>query len=331
MKTFCPVIYLGDWTTPVLGVYLFSQIPTLICRLKMKGSVMKSASRFFVGNVLALSLLSVVGCATLLMLPDEVSEDHYRSQSGDQSAQIKSKMAMMNPGAKLTARESKEVGILPVVYIYDTTNTLKKNEEVYYTSIFNNSTGSWIRPFAVSASNAIRDELTTRGFKPFIYANSDLVSLGMEDINALLGDLTGTTFKAVAYNGDSRETNYAMTDVTQFRRAIVGKVDGVAFMKIKADWEPSSANTLNGDIVLNTGLKLGYEIVLCGADSGCTTAATSYDKGLMSNLFMPNRNTINDTGLDKNYELLRDLHEAQLKQIVKIAFERFDQQGTFKD
>lgn len=282
--------------------------------------------------IATLSLSFSTGCATLLMLPDELSEEHYKTQAGDLTQQVKSKQNLTNPGAKVIASGSKEIGILPVVYSYDTTNTLKKDEEAYYVSIFNNSSGSWIRPFAILANNAIRDELKSRGFKPLIYANSDLTHFGMKDVNTVLSsELLGTQWRAVAYNGDSAETNYAMTDVTKFRTAIVNNIQGVAFMKIRADWEPTTANRLNGDIVLNTTLKMGYEITLCGANSGCTTVAVPFDKGIVSNLFMPNRNTIEESGLDKNYELLRSLHGEQLKQIVKLAFDKMDAAGTFKE
>jgi len=101
-------------------------------------------------------------------------------------------------------------------------------------------------------------------------------------------------------------------------------------MKIRADWEPTTANRLNGDIVLNTTLKLGYEITLCGSDSGCTTVSVPFDKGIGSNLFMPNRNTIEESGRDKNYTFLHTLHGEQLSKIVKLAFEKMDAAGTFK-
>jgi hypothetical protein len=112
---------------------------------------------------------------------------------------------------------------------------------------------------------------------------------------------------------------------------MVNNIQGVAFMKIKADWEPTSANRLNSDIVLNTTLKLGYEITLCGSNSGCTTVTVPFDKGISSNVFMPNRNSIDDSGRDKNYTLLHELHGQQLSQIVKLAFEKMDAAGTFKD
>lgn len=288
-------------------------------------------SRGLLNMKLGFSLVLLGGCASLLMLPDAVTEDHYRAQAGDLGPQIQSKMKAGIPGGRVSFEgSSREVGILPVVYVYDTTNTLKPNEEIYYTSIFNNS-GTWIRPFAVSASNAIRDELKARGLSPFIYANSDLEKLGMKDVNEVLrGELVGTPWRAVAYNGDSYETNYAMTDITRFRSAIVGDTQAVMFMKIKADWEPSSANTMNGDIVLNTAVKLGYEIVLCGAKSGCTSLSTPFENGLTTNLFMPNRNTIDKSGRDKNYDFLRDVHAEQLGQIVKAAFAKMDAQGAFK-
>lgn len=122
-----------------------------------------------------------------------------------------------------------------------------------------------------------------------------------------------------------------MTDVTKFRTAMVNNIQGVAYMKIRADWEPISANRLNSDIVLNTTLKLGYEITLCGSNSGCTTVAVPFDKGIGSNVFMPIRNSIDDSGRDKNYTLLLDLHGQQLSQIVKLAFDKMDAAGTFKE
>lgn len=291
-------------------------------------SAYKTFGKFFLSVFLPFLLTA---CSALLMLPDELSEAHYRESAGDISTQVKTKMIATNPGVRVGAGEGREVGILPVVYIYDTSNTLKKGEEAYYTSIFNNSSGSWIRPFAVDASNAIRDELTARGFKPFIYSNSDLQTLGMKSAMDLMPrELMGTQFRAIAYNGDSAETNYAMTDVTQFRNAIVNDIQAVAFMKIHADWEPSSANRLNGDIVLNTGLKFGYEIVICGANSGCGSVSTPFTQGIGTNVFMPNRNTIDDDGLDKNYEIIRSIHGDQLRKVVKMAFEKFASQGMFK-
>lgn len=211
---------------------------------------MNIQKNWFLSAVTILCVGFTAGCATLLMLPDELTEDHYKSQAGDITEQVKAKQNHITPGAKVIASGSKAIGILPVVYVYDTTNTLKENEEAYYTSIFNNSSGSWIRPFAISASNAIRDELKARGFSPFIYANSDLTQLGMKDVNTLLSsEIIGTPYRAVAYNGDSADTNYAMTDITKFRTAMVNNIQGVAYMKIRADWEPTSANRLNSDIV----------------------------------------------------------------------------------
>lgn len=293
---------------------------------------MNIRKNWLLSAITVLSLSLTVGCASLLMLPDELSEQHYRTQAGDITQQVKTKQNQTSPGTKVIASGSKEIGILPVVYVYDTTNTLKKDEEAYYTSVFNNSSGSWMRPFAVAASNAIKDELKARGFSPFIYANSDLKHFGMKDVNTVLSsEIIGTQFKAVAYNGDSAETNYAMTDVTKFRTAMVNNIQGVAFMKIRADWEPTSANRLNSDIVLNTTLKLGYEITLCGSNSGCTTVTVPFDKGIGSNVFMPIRNSIDDSGRDKNYTLLLELHGQQLGQIVKLAFEKMDAAGTFKE
>lgn len=282
-------------------------------------------------RIVFITLLGLLfsGCATLLMLPDELSEEHYRNQAGNINSQVKEKINIVNPYAKLGAVHG-EVGILPILYIYDTTNTLKKNEEAYYTSVFNNSSGSWIRPFAVIANTAIQDELKDRGYKSFIYANSDLKQLGMQQASSLIPDNL-SAYKAIAYNGDSRETNYAMSDVTQFRRAILNDMQGVAFMKIQADWEPSSANRLNGDIVLNTAIQMGAEIVLCGAKSGCITAQIPFAKGIQANLFMPNRNTIDQEGLDKNYDIIKSIHGDQIREIVKVAFQKFDTLGTFKD
>ncbi|MBX3016611.1 MAG: hypothetical protein KF767_01880 [Bdellovibrionaceae bacterium] len=292
---------------------------------------MMSSGLFLRFQLSLLAVAGLAGCATLLMLPDAVNEDHYRAQAGDLRPQIDAKMKVISSGGRVTATGGKQIGILPVVYIYDATNTLKPNEEAYYVSIFNNGSGSWVRPFAVSASNAIRDELKARGFEPFIYANSDFEKLGMKQVNEVVDkEIFGTQFRAVAYNGDSDETNYAMTDITRFRNAIVSDVEGVMFMKIKADWEPSSANTMNGDIVMNTGVKLGYEIVLCGRDSGCTSLQTPFENGLGTNLFMPNRNTIDREGRDKNYDFLRSLHGDQLALIVKSAFRKMDAQGAFK-
>ncbi|KHD89345.1 MAG: hypothetical protein OM95_04255 [Bdellovibrio sp. ArHS] len=289
--------------------------------------LLKSSAR----SVLIVFLGSMVGCATLLMLPDELSEQHYKAAAGDIKPQIRAKMTVNNQFAKMPPSGNKEVGILPVVYFYDTTNTLKKNEEAYYTSIFNNSSGSWIRPFAKEASVAISEELSARGFKSFIYSNSDLEKLGMQSANLLMPkEIFGTGYRAIAYNGESEDTNLAMTDLTQFRSAIVGDMSGVVFMKIQADWEPTTANRLNGDIVLNTTIQLGYEMVFCGANSGCVTAQVPFNKGLTSNLFMPNRNTINENGLDKNYELIRSLHGDQLRAIIKATFEKMDSLGTFK-
>ena len=276
--------------------------------------------------------LSAVGCASLLMLPDEVTEEQYRTRAGDITPQLKTKSNVTNQFVKINAVPSKKVGILPIYYIYDTTNTLKNNEEAYYTSIFNNSSGSWIRPFAILANNAIRDELKARGFEPFLYANSDLKALGMKQAgdSAVMGKLFGTSYKAIAYNGDSSETNYVETDETKFRNAIVNDVAAVAYMKIHADWEPTTANTLNGDVVLNTDLKFGYDIVLCGANSGCVSISTPFEKGITASVFMPNRNTINEEGRDKNYEILKSIHGDQLKKVVKNAFAKLEAYGAFK-
>lgn len=293
--------------------------------MKLKKNILKAVAY-------ASLCLSTVGCASLLMLPDEVTEAEYRARAGDITPQLKTKNNINNQFVKIKPVPSKSVGILPIYYVYDTTNTLKKDEEVYYTSIFNNSSGSWMRPFAVAANNAIRDELKARGFEPFNYANSDLKALGMKQAgdSAVMGKLFGTTYKAIAYNGDSAETNYVETDMTKFRNAIVNDVAAVAYMKIHADWEPTTANRLNGDIVLNTDLKFGYELVLCGANSGCVTFSTPFEKGITASMFMPNRNTIDEDGLYKNYDILKSIHGDQIKKIVKTSFEKLDAYGAFK-
>ncbi len=87
---------------------------------------------------------------------------------------------------------------------------------------------------------------------------------------------------------------------------------------------------MNGDIVLNTTLKFGYEIVVCGPVAGCSTVAVPYSKGIVSNVFMPNRNTIDDEGMEKNWALIKNIHGGQLKHVISEAFKTFDQQGMFK-
>lgn len=268
----------------------------------------------------------LTSCATLLMLPDELPESHYRSMAGDIGPQIKSK-ATFSPGGKLPGEKeglTKKVMVLPIVYIYDTNNTLKENEEAYYTSIFNNSSGSWLRPFALSANNTIRDILKSKGYEPTLFGNADLQRMGATPVFNHMGKLANTQYKAVAYNAESQDTNLAVTNFYDFRKFIGDKNQGVVFMKIIADWEPSSANRLNSDIVLNTTVTFGYEFVLCGVDNGCSTVSVPFEKGITTNLFMPNRNSIDDAGRDKNYTLLSELHNAQLALVIKHAFEKIE-------
>lgn len=271
-------------------------------------------------------------CATLLMLPDELTEEHYRAQAGDIKPQVDAKMEAFPgatfPGSK--ASYTKTVSLLPFVYLYDTTNTLKDNEEAYYTSKFNNGSGSWIRPFAQEATKLVREQLKARGYEAVNYGNAVFESKKVEQIEPQIAKLTnGSHFKGVAYNADNSETNYAVTNFYDFRKFIDKNEQAIIYMMIRADWEPSSANRLNDDIVLNTSIKLGYEFVVCAADSGCTTIKTPYEKGISTNLFMPNRNTIDRDGLNKNYEIIKSIHGEQLKIIVEAIFKKLDAMGTF--
>jgi hypothetical protein len=281
-------------------------------------------------SIAATIALLTTSCAVLLNLPDELSEDHYRQSAGDISAQNKKNM-QSSPGALLVKENEgliKKMAMLPVVYVYDTTNTLKKNEEAYYTSKFN---GYWMRAFAVLANNYIYDEFKARGIDIILLRSQYLKEMGARDINQQIDHFNkNQTFHAVAFNAESDETNLAETDFYKFRKYINTSEEAVAYMLIQADWEPSSANRLNGDIVLNTTLKFGYEIVVCGPVSGCSSVTVPYSKGIVSNVFMPNRNTIDKDGMDKNWALIKEIHGAQLKTVISEAFKVFDKQGMFK-
>lgn len=289
----------------------------------------KSVLKFTVGALLATSL---TGCAALLMLPDELSEDHYKSISKVEQKQVVSKMQYF-PGGKLSAPaagQKKMLRFMPFVYTYDAENTLKKDEEAYYVSIFNNTKGSWYYQMLTRAHESVAAQLEKRGYDYAVFSNKDLKSLGAQEVTRSLpmGRPDGIPSRGIAINAESDETHLAIMETNKFSNLKSESEQGVVYMQIDADWEPTSANRLNGDIVLNTTIKMGFKLSICG-DTGCSTALIPFKNGVVAQLFMPNRNTIDEDGLGKNYNLVKDLHEAQLDLMIAEAFKRFDQSGVF--
>lgn len=287
----------------------------------------------FLLSITILSLSLITGCATLLMLPDELTEEHYTSISQIDSKQISTKMKVF-PGGKAQAPKdgiAKSVRLLPIVYKYDTYNTLKENEEAYYVSIFNNSTGSWIKPFTENIQETLGAQLKKRGYDFVLLTNDDLKTLGAKDINSLIDGADrskGNLTKGVALNAENRSTNLALVDRSKFGVLVTEEEQAVIYVELDVDWEPSSANRLNKDIVLNTALIIGYKLVACGSN-GCSTIEIPFKDGVRVGLFMPNRNTINEDGLDKNYALIKKLHKAQLDKIIEESFAKLDQMSFF--
>ncbi|AGH94475.1 hypothetical protein [Pseudobdellovibrio exovorus] len=289
----------------------------------------KSVLKYTVGAIIAASL---TGCSALLMLPDELSEDHYKSISKIDQKQVASKMQYF-PGGKLSppaAGQKKMLRFMPFVYTYDATNTLKKDEEAYYVSIFNNSSGSWYQQLLMRAHESVAAQLEKRGYDYAVFSNNTLKNQGAQEVTRSLpmDRKDGLPNRGIAINAESNESNLAIMETSKYSNLKAEGEQGVVYMQIDADWEPESANRLNGDIVLNTTVKIGFKLSICG-DTGCSTAVIPFKNGVTAALFMPNRNTIDDDGLDKNYALIRDLHEAQLDVIIAEAFKRFDQAGVF--
>lgn len=275
----------------------------------------------------------ITGCATLLMLPDEQTEDHYTKISQIDNKQIVSKMKAF-PGGKAAIPKSgakKSIRMLPIVYKYDVYNTLKDNEEAYYVSIFDNSSGSWIRPFTENLQEAIGALLEKRGYDYSLISNQTLKNLGAKEIQTLIDPADrskGNITKAVALNAEDSGTNLAIVDRAKFNQFQDDENQGLMYVELDVDWEPSSANRLNGDIVLNTALLIGYKLVACGSNS-CSSIEIPYKNGLNTALFMPNRNTIDQDGRDKNYNLIKKLHGEQLNKILEESFKQLDKMNYF--
>lgn len=279
----------------------------------------------FLVPIVAATLLT--SCASLLMLPDEQTEAFYEKNAGITKDQITKNMTA-STGAKITVADKGNVRIMPIIYAYTTYNSLKQNEEVYYTSRLTNH--AWFRDFMLTAHKAVLQELKTRGIDASYY-NSGLEGLsGGKDIERVYRtgeSRRGTPLQIAAFN-ENPETNYGFVDKPRLRSHIGETDKGVVLVEFDVDWIPSSANTMNGDIVLNTALVMGFDLTICGAD-GCSNVNVPFSKGIRASLFMPNKNTIDDDGLSKNFALLKKLHGEHIKQIVAAAFERFDAQGVF--
>lgn len=284
--------------------------------------------------LIGFSAMALTACATLLMLPDEQTEEYYTTQSQAVLSQVDSKLKV-SPGGKASPPkegEKKSIRVLPIVYDYTVHNTLKKGEEAYYVSVFYNGSGSWIRPFTQIAQMSVAKQLEARGYDYSLLSNNALTQLGAKNADSYLSPGSdrrrGDPVRSVAFNAENNGTNLALVNQNDFRKFIGDDEQGVLFMKFDADWEPSTANTLNKDIVLNSTVTLGYKMVFCGVDA-CSTIEIPFKDGLKTSLPMPNRNTINDQGLDKNYDLIKKLHGAQIDKIVEASFQKLDAMGAF--
>lgn len=280
-------------------------------------------------RVLLLVVLSslFVGCAALLMLPDEQTEEFYRKNGSITKEQITKNMTT-STGATIQVSQKTDVRLLPVIYVYTTYNSLKKDEEAYYTSRYTNH--SWFRDFMMTAHNAVVSELKKRGLETTFYNESLAQMTNNTDIERIYrtGEARrGTPIRVAAFNVNAN-TNYGLVDRNKLRSYMSESDKGVVLVQFDVDWDPSSANTMNKDIVLNTTLIMGFNMTICGADA-CSEVNVPFNKGIRASLFMPNKNTINDDGLSKNHRLVQELHGNHIKQIIQVAFERLDAQGTF--
>lgn len=282
-------------------------------------------------SVSTLAIFIFTGCATLLGLPDEQNEGHYTQISKISSEQVQAKIKSVGEAKAASPKEGspKKIIVLPIVYRYTTYNTLKKGEEAYYTSRFTN--GSWIRPFTLIAQESIDKMLTERGYDYTLLSNNLLQKMGAKDIQSMISPnerRRQDPVRAVALNAENEDTNLAIIEQSAFSKYVSDEEQAVMYVEFDVDWEPNTANTLNKDIVLNTSLSIGYKMVFCGA-TGCSTSEIPFRTPLVASLFMPNKNTINKDGAQRNYELIKQLHAQQLDQLLKESFIYLDKTGAF--
>lgn len=274
--------------------------------------------------VFAVGLLT--GCATLLNLPDNQTEDFYRNNGKITKDQITRNMTS-SAGAKVNSSAKEEIRVLPIIYSYTTYNNLKKGEEVYYTSRYTNH--SWFRDFMMTAHNEIVTQLKNRGMEASYYKNvADLANgKDVEQVFRTGESRRGTPLRIAAFNVDPN-TNYGLVDRNNLRKYMDPSDQGVLLALFDVDWSPNTANTLNDDIVLNSNVNMGFNMLFCSS-KGCSEISIPFTKGVQAFLPMPNKNTIDDDGLKKNQVLIKELHGEQLKQIIAAAFEKLDAQKAF--
>lgn len=274
--------------------------------------------------------LLLTSCASLLNLPDQQTEDFYRNNGKVTTAQITKNMTT-STGAKLPPpQKDRKIRLLPVVYSYTTYNTLKPNEEAYYTSRYTNH--SWFHSFMSTAQDEIAVQIRKRGYDLVIYNDATLSNMaGGKDIEQVyrVGEARrGTPVRVAALNEDS-DNNYGLTDRYSLRNYMNKDMDdGLIVVMFDADWDPQNANTLNDDIVLNSNVKIGFKMVLCDKEA-CSEVNIPFANGVTTLLPMPNKNTIDDDGLAKNQKLIKELHGNQLRQIIAEGFKKYDQQNIF--
>lgn len=286
--------------------------------------------KYFLLAIMCALVPFMSGCATLLALPDEQTEDFYRNNSKITSAQITKNMTT-STGAKLPPpSKDRKIRLLPVVYSYTTYNTLKPNEEAYYTSRYTNH--SWFRRFMLTAQDEIATQIRKRGYDLVIYNDQTLERMAngkdIEQVYRVAEARRGTPVRVAALNEDS-DKNHGLVDRYSLRNYMNPSMDdGLILVIFDADWDPQNANTLNDDIVLNSNVKIGFQMVLCDKEA-CSEVNIPFEKGVTTLLPMPNKNTIDDDGLTKNHALINELHGGHLRQIIAEGFKKYDQQNIF--
>lgn len=286
--------------------------------------------KYFLLAITCALLPFLSGCATLLALPDEQTEDFYRNNSKITPAQITKNMTT-STGAKLPPpNKDRKIRLLPVVYSYTTYNTLKPNEEAYYTSRYTNH--SWFHTFMSEAQDEVAIQIRKRGYDLVVYNDNTLANMAggkdIERVYRVAESRRGTPLRTAALNADS-ENNYGLTDRYSLRSYMNPAMDdGLILVIFDVDWDPQNANTLNGDIVLNSNVKIGFQMVLCDKEA-CSEVNIPFAKGVTTFLPMPNKNTIDDDGLRKNQQLIYKLHGDHLRQIIAEGFKKYDQQSIF--